>query len=159
MKVIQTSAAINSGNSGGALVGATGEVVGINVAKTVDTEGIGFAIPINQVKIVVTELMENGGIERPALGITGIEVTASQAAKYELPIGIYIQSVLTGGSADLAGVKAGDILIQFEGTTIMTMEQLKGLIAQKQVGDIVEIKVLRGDEMNTFKLELKIMPE
>lgn len=159
MEVIQTSAAINSGNSGGALVGPTGEVIGINVAKTVDTEGIGFAIPINQVKVVVTELMVNGSIERPALGITGMEITSSQSVKYDLPIGIFIQTVLTGGSADLAGVKAGDILIQFEGTTIMTMAQLKELIAKKQLGDIVEIKVLRGEETKHFKIELKTMPE
>ena len=159
MKVIQTSAAINSGNSGGALVGPTGEVIGINVAKTMDTEGIGFAIPINQVKTVVTELMANGNIERPALGITGIEVTANQSAIYDLPIGIYIQTVMIGGSADLAGIKAGDILIQFDGTTITTMTQLKELIAQKRVGDLVEVKVMRNGEVKLFKLELKLMPE
>ena len=159
MKVIQTSAAINSGNSGGALVGPTGEVVGINVAKTMDTEGIGFAIPINQVKTVVTELMASGNIERPALGITGMEVTANQSAIYDLPIGIYIQTVMIGGSADLAGIKAGDILIQFDGTTITTMTQLKELIAQKRIGDLVEVKVIRNGEVKRFKLELKLMPE
>jgi len=159
MNLIQTSAAINSGNSGGALVGPTGTVIGINVAKTVDTEGIGFAIPINQVKTVVTELMANGSIERPALGITGIEVTASQSATYELPIGIYIQSVMIGGSADLAGIKSGDILIQFDGITITTMDQLKALIAEKRVGDLVEVKAIRQGEARMFKLELKEMPE
>lgn len=159
MKVIQTSAAINSGNSGGALVGASGEVIGINVAKTVNTEGIGFAIPINQVKVAVTELMANGNIERPALGITGIEVSASQSAIYDLPIGIYIDTVMVGGSADLSGIKAGDILIQFEGTTITTMEQLKAIIAEKRVGDLVEVKIIRNGEPKTFKLELKMMPE
>lgn len=159
MKVIQTSAAINAGNSGGALVGPTGEVVGINVAKTMDTEGIGFAIPINKVKIVVAELMANGTIERPGLGITGMAVSASQSAIYDLPVGIYIQSVMKGGSADLAGIKVNDILIQFDGTTIMTMEQLKSLIAQKHIGDLVEVKVIREGEPKTFKLELKAMPE
>ena len=159
MKVIQTSAAINSGNSGGALVSSTGEVIGINVAKTVDTEGIGFAIPINQVRMVVTELMESGSVERPALGITGIEVTESKATQYGLPVGIYIESVLTGGSADLAGIKTGDILVQFDGTTIITMTQLKELIANKHLGDLVEVRVIRGEETKTFKLELKTMPQ
>lgn len=159
MKVIQTSAAINAGNSGGALVGATGEVIGINVAKTMNTEGIGFAIPINQVKLVVAELMENGSIERPGLGITGIEVSNTQAVIYGLPVGIYIQTVMKGGSADLAGIKPNDILIQFEGKTLMTMAQLKGLIEEKRIGDIVEVKVIREGEPKTFKLELKAMPQ
>lgn len=159
MQLIQTSAAINSGNSGGALVGPSGEVIGINVAKTRDTEGIGFAIPINQVKLIVTELMESGSIERPALGITGIAVGQMQASVYGLPIGIYIQTVMKGGSADLAGMKPEDVLIQFEGTNITTMEQLKELIAAKRIGDFVEVKVIRNGEPKTLKLELKVMPE
>lgn len=159
MTVIQTSAAINGGNSGGALVGPTGEVIGINVAKTMNTEGIGFAIPINQVKLVVAELMENGTIERPGLGITGIEVSKSQAAIYGIPVGIYIQSVTTGGSADLAGIKANDIIIQFDGQVITSMDQLKNLIAQKHIGDIVEVKVIREGEPKNFKVELKAMPQ
>lgn len=159
MKVIQTDAAINPGNSGGALVGPTGEVIGMNVAKTVNTEGIGFSLPINKVKVVVADLMENGSVLRPALGITGIEVSSSNASLYDLPIGIYIQSVLTGGSADLAGIKANDVLIQFEGEMVNTMTQLKALIAQKRVGDLVEVKVIREGAQKIFKLELKEMPE
>lgn len=159
MKVIQTDAAINPGNSGGALVGPTGEVIGMNVAKTVNTEGIGFSLPINKVKVVVADIMENGSVLRPALGITGIEVSNSNASLYDLPIGIYIESIMTGGSADLAGMKANDVLIQFEGETINTMTQLKALIAQKRVGDLVEVKVIREGVQKSFKLELKEMPE
>ena len=159
MKVIQTDAAINPGNSGGALVGPTGEVIGMNVAKTVNTEGIGFSLPINKVKVVVADLMENGSVLRPALGITGIEVSSSNANLYDLPIGIYIQSVITGGSADLSGIKANDVLIQFEGEMVNTMAQLKALIAQKRVGDLVEVKVIRDGAQKIFKLELKEMPE
>ena len=159
MKVIQTDAAINPGNSGGALVGPTGEIIGMNVAKTVNTEGIGFSIPINHVKEVVADLMENGSVIRPGLGITGIAVSDAHAALYELPIGIYIQTVIKGGSADLVGIKANDVLIQFDGQMITTMEQLKSLIAQKRVGDLVEVKVIRDGEQKRFKMELKEMPE
>ena len=159
MKVIQTDAAINPGNSGGALVGPSGEVIGMNVAKTVNTEGIGFSIPINKVKEVVADLMENGSVLRPGLGITGIEVSSSSASLYDLPIGIYIESVMKGGSADLAGIEAKDVLIQFEGEMITSMTQLKALIAEKRVGDLVEVKVIRNNTQKTFKLELKEMPE
>ena len=159
MKVIQTDAAINPGNSGGALVGPSGEVIGMNVAKTVNTEGIGFSIPINKVKEVVVDLMENGSVLRPALGITGLEVSSSNASLYDLPIGIYIESVMKGGSADLAGIQAEDVLIQFDGAMITTMTQLKALIAEKRVGDLVEVKVIRQGTQKTFKLELKEMPE
>lgn len=158
MKVIQTDAAINPGNSGGALVGPTGEIIGMNVAKTVNTEGIGFSIPINKVKEVVADLMVNGSVIRPGLGITGIAVSDTTAGLYDLPVGVYIQTVIKGGSADLAGIKANDVLIQFDGEMITNMEQLKGLIAQKRVGDLVEVKVIRNGEQKSFKLELKEMP-
>lgn len=159
MKVIQTDAAINPGNSGGALVGPTGEVIGMNVAKTVNTEGIGFSIPINKVKEVVADLMKNGSVIRPGLGITGIAVSDANASLYDLPVGIYIQTVIKGGSADLAGIKANDVLIQFDGEMITTMEQLKSLISQKRVGDLAEVKVIRSGAQKTFKLEMKEMPE
>lgn len=159
MTLIQTDAAINPGNSGGALVGPTGEVIGMNVAKTVNTEGIGFAIPMNIVKPILEDLMVNGSVKHPALGIRGVTVTEANAQLYDLPIGVYIQEVLTGGSADLAGIKAQDILIQFEGETIKEMEQLKARIAEKRVGDIVEIKVIRDGKQKTFHLQLKEMPE
>ena len=159
MKVIQTDAAISPGNSGGALVGPSGEIIGMNVAKTVNAEGIGFAIPINKVKEVVVDLMAHGSVQRPALGITGIEVSSSQASLYDLPIGIYIESVIKGGSADLAGIQAEDVLIQFEGQMITTMTQLKALIAEKRVGDLAEVKVIRSGMQKTFKIELKEMPE
>lgn len=158
MTVIQTDAAINPGNSGGALVGPTGEVIGMNVAKTINTEGIGFAIPINIVKPIAEDLMVNGSVVRPALGITGVAITQSSASIYDLPIGVYIHSVMTGGSADLAGIKTGDILIQFDGKTITTMEQLKQLIAKKRVGDLVEVKIIRDQKQKKLTLALKEMP-
>lgn len=159
-ELIQTDAAINPGNSGGALVGPTGEVIGINVAKIVanGTEGIGFAIPINTAKPIIAEILEYGTIIRPGLGITGSDVTAQASELYDLPIGILINSVITGGSADLAGLKPYDILFEFDGTKITSMEQLKALLSNKRVGDRVEVKVIRDNKKKVFQVELKAMP-
>lgn len=161
LKLIQTDAAINPGNSGGALVGPTGEVIGINTVKLMDVEveGIGFAIPINDVKEIVNELMVNGKIQRPALGITGKDITTELSDFYELPIGVYVVEVMKGGSADLAGIKANDIILAFDNTQITSMEQLKGLLSSKKVGDTVEIKIARGNEKKTIKVKLREMPQ
>ena len=157
MTLLQTDAAINPGNSGGALVGPTGEVIGINTVKLVDSsvEGMGFAIPINSVKPVIEEILENGTIERPSLGIMGSNVSSDASNMYELPIGIYVAQVIPGGSADIGGIEAGDILFEFDGTQITDMNQLKSLIANKRVGDKVEVKVVRNKEKKVLNITLK----
>lgn len=161
LNLIQTDAAINPGNSGGALVGPTGEVVGINTVKLmdVDIEGIGFAIPINDVKEIVNELMVNGKIQRPALGITGKDITSELSDFYELPIGIYVVEVTPGGSAQLAGIQANDIILSFDNTQITSMQQLKELLGKKKVGDTVEIKIARGNTKKVVKVKLREMPQ
>lgn len=160
LTLIQTDAAINPGNSGGALVGATGEVIGINTIKLVDSsvEGMGFAIPMNTVKPIIEEILINGTIERPGLGIVGQNISATASELYELPIGILITQVLNGGSADLAGVKVNDILFEFDGTKITDMNQLKSLLNNKRVGDKVEVKIVRNNEKKIFQITLKKMP-
>lgn len=157
MTLLQTDAAINPGNSGGALVGPTGEIIGINTIKLVDSsvEGMGFAIPINTVKPVIEEILENGTIERPTLGIMGSNVSADASQMYELPIGVYVAQVTPGGSADVAGIEAGDILFEFDGTQITDMNQLKSLIGNKRVGDKVEVKVVRNKEKKIFNVTLR----
>lgn len=157
MTLLQTDAAINPGNSGGALVGPTGEIIGINTIKMVDSsvEGMGFAIPINTVKPVIEEIIQNGTIERPTLGILGNNVSTDASQMYELPIGVYVAQVTPGGSADVAGIQAGDILFEFDGTQITDMNQLKSLIGNKRVGDKVEIKVVRNKEKKIFNVTLK----
>lgn len=157
MTLLQTDAAINPGNSGGALVGPTGEVIGINTIKLVDSsvEGMGFAIPINSVKPVIEEILQNGTIERPSLGIMGSNVSSDAAQMYELPIGIYVAQVTPGGSADVGGIQAGDILFEFDGTQITDMNQLKSLIGNKRVGDKVEVKVVRNKEKKVLNITLK----
>lgn len=157
LNLIQTDAAINPGNSGGALVGPTGEVIGINTIKLVDSqiEGMGFAIPINDVKPIVDELMQNGSIDRPVLGIVGENLTEELGNYYDIPVGIMIVQVQPGSSAAIAGMQQGDIIIEFDGTRIATMEELKALLLEKQVGDQVSLKIVRGSEKVNLDVKLR----
>lgn len=159
LKLIQTDAAINPGNSGGALVGPTGEVIGINSVKLAgEVEGIGFAIPINDVKPIIAEILENGKVSRPVLGIAGTDVSARSSQLFEIPMGIYIEEVYEGSSADLAGLKADDILFEFDGTKITSMANLKELLNKKKVGDVVQVKVIRGNSKKTIEVKLREAP-
>ncbi|HCC08254.1 MAG TPA: hypothetical protein DEP72_08885 [Clostridiales bacterium] len=144
-KLIQTDAAINPGNSGGALLNYKGEVIGINSVKIVDTtvEGIGFAIPSNTAKPIIEELVNNGNIKRPFLGIYGADITDSLSDLYELPVGVYVQNVVKNGSAGLAGIEKGDVIISADGQKILSMEQLTNIIKNHKVGDSITIKYIR----------------
>lgn len=159
MKLIQTDAAINPGNSGGALVGPNGEVIGINTIKLVDSqiEGMGFAIPINDVKPIVSELMEKGRISRPSLGIKGYDMTESLGI-YDIPVGVMVVEIVPGSSAELAGLQPKDIILEFDGQKISSMEELKSLLIKKQVGDTVSLKLVRGNEKHTIQVKLQEMP-
>lgn len=146
-RLIQTDAAINPGNSGGALVNARGEVIGINTVKIAmpGFEGMGFAIPINQVKSVISSLVQEKKVVRPALGvrIQG-EVTAEGASYYQLPVdyGVVVQ-VHAGSAADQAGVKSGDIITAVDGVPCRTAAELHGEISKHQVGDEVKLRLIR----------------
>lgn len=157
LNLIQTDAAINPGNSGGALVGPTGEVIGINTVKLVDSEieGMGFAIPINDVKPIVDEIMAYGSIQRPVLGIVGENLTEELGNYYDMPVGIMVVQVQPGSSAAIAGMKQGDIIIEFDGERISTMEQLKEILLNKKVGDQASVKVVRGSEKVDLNVKLK----
>lgn len=146
LELVQTDAAINPGNSGGALVNSNGEVIGINTIKIADTkvEGIGFAIPINSVKPIINELVKNGCISRPFLGIVGKDIDRSTSELYELPIGVFIADVMEKSAADMAGIKKGDVIIEFEGEKIFSMEQLSKLIKERKVGDQITVKIIRN---------------
>ncbi|OOB80420.1 MAG: hypothetical protein BEN19_05065 [Epulopiscium sp. Nuni2H_MBin003] len=147
MSLIQTDAAINPGNSGGALIGPTGEVIGINTIKLVDSqvEGMGFAIPINDVKEIVDELLENGRIIRPSLGISGITMS-QEMAQYEFPVGVLVASVIPGSSADIAGIRANDIILEFDSQKVTTIDELRTLLDNKKVGDVVTVRISRGNQ-------------
>ena len=113
---IQTDAAINSGNSGGALVNSEGKVIGINTLKLSGTgiEGIGFAIPINSTTDITSQLIQYSKVKRPFIGISGIDLNAETAKTYNLVEGVYVKSVEDFSAAEKAGLKAGDVIIEVE---------------------------------------------
>lgn len=141
--LIQTDAAINPGNSGGALLNIKGEVIGINSVKYADTdvEGIGYAIPINDAMLIIDKMIDGEKIDESQSGYLGISGKDSS-------LGAYVHSVFPGSAAQKAGIKAGDVIIEFEGTTIATMSQLKELLSYYPAGEKVEFVILRpvGDD-------------
>lgn len=155
--LIQTDAAINSGNSGGALVNADGKVIGINTLKLSGTgvEGIGFAIPINSTISVYEELKTNGKIARPYIGITGIDVDEAKSKKYNLVQGVYIQSVENFSAAEKAGLKAGDVIIQADGIDIKTMDELNTIKNKHKIGDKMTLKINREGTEKEITLTLQ----
>jgi serine protease Do len=161
ISLIQTDAAINPGNSGGALVGPTGEVIGINTLKLVEEqiEGMGFALSINDVKPILEELMQNGRIIRPSLGITGKNMTESIGKYYSIPVGIIVVQVVPGSSAELAGLQVGDIILEFDNQKITTMDELKQCLRTKKIGDTVTLKLLRGNGQMDLSVKLYEMPD
>lgn len=150
--LIQTDAAINPGNSGGALLNIKGEVVGINSVKYADTqvEGIGYAIPINDAMLIINKLMEGEKIEESQSGYLGIQGQDSS-------LGAYVHSVFSGSAAEKAGIKAGDVIVEFEGNDIATMSQLKELLSYYPAGEEVDFLILRpkNDEEYT-KIEITV---
>ena len=154
---LQTDAAINFGNSGGPLINLNGEVIGINSAKTitagyddvgnaVSAEGIGFALPINQVKKIMGVLITKGYIERPGIGVTVSSIDKALAEELGVPVGARVESVVKDRPADLAGVRAGDIIVEANGTTITSHQQLVGIVLSQMVGDELKIKIYRDGE-------------
>lgn len=154
---LQTDAAINFGNSGGPLINLNGEVIGINSAKTitagydelgnaVSAEGIGFALPINEVQKIMKVLITKGYIERPGIGITVSTMDSTVAEELGVPGGALVESVVKGRPADLAGVLAGDIITVADGETILTHQQLVNIVLGKMIGDELSITVYRDGE-------------
>ena len=143
--VIQTDAAINSGNSGGALINAEGKVIGINTLKLSGSgiEGIGFAIPINDTVNVYKELITNGKVKRPYIGITGRDLSVETAKANNLPQGIYVLSVEEFSAAEKAGLKVGDVIVQFDGKDVKTMSDLNNIKNEHKVSDEVKMKIVR----------------
>lgn len=149
---IQTDAAINPGNSGGPLINSKGEVIGINTAKKVgeDIEGIGFAIPINEVK---TRL---GSLSKPILklGITARTVTPELAKENKLEEGVYVVGVQEFSPAEKAGLKIGDLIIEFGGKRVKTLEELNQVKSQYNDGDSVPVEIIRDGKKVNLNLTL-----
>lgn len=158
MKLIQTDAAINPGNSGGALVNSEGKVVGINTIKLAETrvEGMGFAIPINEAKPIIQELINNKKVSRPYLGITGATITKEDAEANKIPQGVYVVDVVPFSGADRAGIKSGDIITKIDGQKITTIDELVAVIAKHKVGDVVQVEIYdRFDKTSTVSVKLR----
>lgn len=149
LDLIQTDAAINPGNSGGALVNADGKVVGVNTIKisVSGVEGLGFAIPINNAKPVVNQLIKYGYVRgRPLIGITGRDISREIAQYYNLPLGVFVVDVAPGSGADKAGIRKRDVLVSLAGKKITSMQQLNTVKNQYKPGDTVKVGIVRGRE-------------
>jgi len=146
LDVIQTDAAINPGNSGGALANRDGEVIGINTAKLTSSnvEGMGYSIPSNIAKAIIEDLKINGSAKKPFLGIQGMSITEDMKELYNLPsLGVYVDEVTEGGSAEAAGIEQTDIIVGFNDIKITTIDELQAAIAASDVGDTVTIYIYR----------------
>ena len=142
---IQTDASINPGNSGGPLFNVRGEVIGINTAIVAGGQGIGFAIPVNMAKNIITQLKEKGKVTRGWLGVSIQPITRELAQSFDLneEKGALVSEIIKDSPAEKAGIKTGDIILEFNGKTIHEMNELPRLVAATPVGKKVTVKVLR----------------
>ena len=160
MSLLQTNAAINEGNSGGALFNMYGQVVGITNMKMMSyfssIEGIGFAIPSSTVKAVVDQLAENGEVRgRPSIGITVGAIPQEAVENYELPEGLYISAVAENSDAAAQGIREGDILLSIDGQSVSATEEVAAIRDTKGVGDSLRFTIWRQGE--TFEVDVRLM--
>lgn len=161
LELVQTDAAINPGNSGGPLINTRGEVVAINTAKIPYGQGIGFAVPINTVKSILAELIEDGQVSRPWLGISTIKIDPKIARFYRLPIveGALIVNVEPYSPADNAGLRRGDIIEEVDGNRIQSPSQISSYIRQKKkANDQVTVMVNRYGRVYEIPFQLEAHP-
>lgn len=165
--MIQVDASINPGNSGGPLLNLYGEVVGIVSAKyssysNTSVEGLGFAIPINDVQTIITDIMENGQVtDKPYLAITAGTMTSQMAAQYQINVskGVFVYSVEKGGAGDKAGLKLGDVITKLNDTAITSMEDLSAAKKNYKAGDTVTLTVYRDGQEITTQLTFDTQPQ
>lgn len=157
LSLIQTDAAINPGNSGGALVNEYGEVIGINTIKISDTavEGIGFAIPINDAALLVTEILEKGFVSKPYMGISGRTIDEKTSEDFDVPMGILVLGVEEGSGAHDAGVKRLDVIVGINGEEVLSIDELITIIQTHEIGDEITVSLLRDEEPMEVVVELK----
>lgn len=162
MTLIQTDAAINQGNSGGPLLNGYGQVIGINSAKmsssygSAGVEGLGFAIPISDAKDILEDLINNGYVTgRPQLGITGVDVSESDAEHFSMPLGVYVYGVTGGSAAEQAGICQGDVITAVGDTEISNMDELNEAKNQYNAGDTIKLTVFRSGQYLDLELTLQ----
>lgn len=149
VKMIQTDAAINAGNSGGALINVSGEVIGINSSKLAGTqiEGMGYAIPISDVSDIIDNLMNQRTKRKVAeaqqgiLGIRGYDVTTEISQKYQMPLGVFVYETVPGGGAEQAGITQGNIITGINGSSVSSYDELQKELTYYAVGDTVTVTV------------------
>lgn len=157
---IQTDAAINSGNSGGALINLKGELIGINTAilgPNGGNIGIGFAIPANMVRDLADQIIQYGEVRRGMLGIMGGELTAdlAKAFGYDKQNGAFVSQVMAGSAADKAGIKAGDIIISINGNPVRSFGEVRAKIATMGAGKVVKLGLIRDGKEQVVDVTLK----
>ncbi len=164
--MLQTDAAINGGNSGGPIVNAAGEVIGIATAYASSSQTVGFAIPIANVKGIIKNVLETGKFERAVLGVQYTAINPETAEKNDLAVnyGAYVHSdktsaIVKGGAAEAAGIKDGDIILEINGIKIGKAGSLSTLVGEYKVGDEINVKVLRDNKEHTVKAKLKAYAE
>jgi S1-C subfamily serine protease len=175
--VIQTDAAINSGNSGGPLIAANGKVIGVNTAIATGNTGargnigIGLAVPVNTVRDVASQLIDRGRVEHPFLGVVAQPIDKKIADVFDLPVeqGLLVVRVIEGSGADKAGLRAGttevvvagesyllggDVIVEIDGKPATTAEDLREGVSAKKPGDKIDIEAFRGDDKESFEVTL-----
>lgn len=154
--LIQTDATINPGNSGGPLINSNGEVIGINTVKITDAEGIGFAVPINLVKPIIESFKNNGEFQEAYLGIFAYDknVIPYLDSSIDFNSGIYVAQISTDGPSYNSGLRTGDIITKIDETIINKMSELRTYIYTKNVGDQVNLTILRNDREKVITIKL-----
>lgn len=156
-RFIQIDAAINPGNSGGPLFSLDGNVIGVNSAKTVtasvdeygqpiSAEGLGFSLPINEAMRTAKQLIENGSVQRPGIGVSVVAVDEARAEKYNIPQGLLVYTVTKDGPGHKAGLYADDIITEYDGTAATDNDSFVDYLRRKAVGDTVKIRYWRDGE-------------
>lgn len=166
--LFQTDAAINEGNSGGPLVNLDGQVIGMNTAVASNSQSIGFAIPINDISGLIDSVKSTGKLQRPYLGVVYVPITSDLAKQYNLSVtnGAYIPNssdlgqatIISGGPADKAGVKEGDVITKVNGTAINQTTSITALLDKQKVGDKVTLTIVRGSKTITIDVTLGSAP-
>lgn len=156
---IQTDAAINPGNSGGPLVNTDGEVIGINTAIIANAQGLGFAIPINLAKWVMDQILEHGRVIRGWLGVVIQDITPGIAEAVGVKEGVIISQVVPGSPADKAGLKVGDIIVEYNGEKVRDARDLQFKVMKTKPGTEVELKIVRQGKEKVLRVKIGEMPE
>lgn len=155
--LIQTDTAINSGNSGGALVNSKGQIIGVNTLKMSGSgiEGMGFAIPIDSAKPIYEQLIQYNKVKRPYIGISGRDLDEQTAKANHLVVGVYVLSIEEFSAAEKAGLRIGDVITAIDGKSITTMDELNEIKNAHAIGDEIKLKIYRNNSEKEISITLQ----